>query len=80
MLAADAVAPVLGAVSTLFFSVGDDVLALYLGGFAGFLLYLATADILPEAARPAPVAAHAGEHHRRRRPDVVRRGGRGSAA
>ena len=42
-------APVLGAVSTLFFSVGDDVLALYLGAFAGFLLYLATADILPEA-------------------------------
>ena len=49
MLAADAVAPVLGAISTLFFSVSDDVLALYLGGFAGFLLYLATADILPEA-------------------------------
>lgn len=49
MLAADAVAPVLGALSTLFFSVSDDVLALYLGAFAGFLLYLATADILPEA-------------------------------
>ena len=49
MLAVDAVAPVVGAFSTLFFSVGDDVLALYLGGFAGFLLYLATADILPEA-------------------------------
>lgn len=49
MLAADAVAPVLGALSTLLFSVGDEVLALYLGGFAGFLLYLATADILPEA-------------------------------
>ena len=49
MLAVDALAPVLGAVSTLFFSVGDDVLALYLGAFAGFLLYLATADILPEA-------------------------------
>lgn len=49
MLAGDAVAPILGAVSTLFFSVSDDVLALYLGGFAGFLLYLATADILPEA-------------------------------
>jgi ZIP family zinc transporter len=49
MLAIDALAPVLGAVSTLFFSVGDDVLALYLGAFAGFLLYLATADILPEA-------------------------------
>jgi zinc transporter, ZIP family len=49
MLVMDALAPVLGALSTLFFSVGDDVLALYLGGFAGFLLYLATADILPEA-------------------------------
>ncbi len=49
MLGLDAVAPILGALSTLFFSVGDDVLALYLGGFAGFLLYLATADILPEA-------------------------------
>ena len=49
MLAADATAPVLGALSTLFFSVGEDILALYLGGFAGFLLYLATADILPEA-------------------------------
>ena len=49
LLVTDAVAPVLGAVSTLFFSVGDHVLALYLGGVAGFLLYLATADILPEA-------------------------------
>jgi ZIP family zinc transporter len=49
MLGIDALAPVLGAASTLFFSVGDGVLALYLGAFAGFLLYLATADILPEA-------------------------------
>jgi zinc and cadmium transporter len=49
MLAADAVAPVVGAFSTLFFSVSDELLALYLGAFAGFLLYLATADILPEA-------------------------------
>ena len=49
MLGADAVAPIFGALSTLLFSVGDDVLAVYLAGFAGFLLYLATADILPEA-------------------------------
>jgi ZIP family zinc transporter len=49
MLAADAFAPVAGAASTLFFSVSDAVLALYLGAFAGFLLYLATSDILPEA-------------------------------
>ena len=39
----------LGAVSTLAFSVPDGVLAISLGFFAGFLLYLATADILPEA-------------------------------
>ena len=49
MLAVDAVAPVLGAASTLFFSVPDQILALYLSFFAGFLLYLATGDILPEA-------------------------------
>jgi ZIP family zinc transporter len=54
LLATDALAPVLGAVSTLFFSVGDTVLALYLGAFAGFLLYLATADILPEAHATHP--------------------------
>lgn len=49
LLALDAAAPVLGALATLVFSVSDRVLALYLGAFAGFLLYLATADILPEA-------------------------------
>jgi ZIP family zinc transporter len=49
MLGVDAVAPVLGAVSVSFFTVGESLLALYLGAFAGFLLYLATADILPEA-------------------------------
>jgi ZIP family zinc transporter len=49
MLVIDALAPSVGAASTLLFSVGDNILALYLGGFAGFLLYLATIDILPEA-------------------------------
>lgn len=49
MLAADALAPAVGAGSTLLFSVSDGILALYLGAFAGFLLYLATIDILPEA-------------------------------
>lgn len=42
-------APVLGAVSTLFFSVPPYFLVLYLGFFAGFLLYIGAADILPEA-------------------------------
>jgi ZIP family zinc transporter len=49
MLAVDALAPVLGALSTLLWSVPDQVLGLYLAFFAGFLLYLATGDILPEA-------------------------------
>ncbi len=54
MLAADALAPTAGAASTLFFSVGNDFLAVYLGAFAGFLLYLATSDILPEAHAQHP--------------------------
>ncbi len=49
MLALDALAPLLGAASTLLFRVPDPWLGVYLGGFAGFLLYLATNDILPEA-------------------------------
>jgi zinc transporter, ZIP family len=49
MLVLDAVAPAFGAASTLFFSLDNAVLGLWLGFFAGFLLYLATADILPEA-------------------------------
>lgn len=49
LLALDALAPLLGALSTLFFQVPPDILALYLGFFAGFLLYIGAADILPEA-------------------------------
>lgn len=45
----DAVAPILGAVSTLFFKVSPRFLVLYLGFFAGFLLYIGASDILPEA-------------------------------
>lgn len=49
LLLVDALAPVLGAASTLLFQVPPDVLVYYLGFFAGFLLYIAAADILPEA-------------------------------
>lgn len=49
LLAIDAIAPVLGAASTLFFSVSNATLALYLGFFAGFLLYICASQILPEA-------------------------------
>jgi len=49
MLALDAIAPVLGAASTLAFSVPEALLAPYLGFFAGFLLYIGVTDILPQA-------------------------------
>ncbi len=45
----DAIAPVMGAISTLFFSLPDSYLVIYLGFFAGFLLYIGLEDILPEA-------------------------------
>ncbi len=45
----DAIAPVLGVIFTLFFTVPAHFLVLYLGFFAGFLLYIGASDILPEA-------------------------------
>lgn len=45
----DAVAPLLGIASTHFFSPSQHFLVLYLGFFAGFLLYIGASDILPEA-------------------------------
>ena len=45
----DAAVPTLGALSTLFFTVSPYFLTLYLGFFAGFLLYIGASDILPEA-------------------------------
>ncbi|MFF1873143.1 ZIP family metal transporter [Kitasatospora herbaricolor] len=54
LLGADALAPVTGAAITLLFTIPERLLGLYLGFFAGFLLYLATSDILPEAHSPHP--------------------------
>ncbi|HPD19793.1 MAG TPA: ZIP family metal transporter [Candidatus Pacearchaeota archaeon] len=45
----DAIAPFLGALSTLFFTFSPWALTIYLGAFAGFLLYIGASDILPEA-------------------------------
>ncbi len=45
----DSFAPVLGALSTLFFIVPPHFSVWYLGFFAGFLLYIGASDILPEA-------------------------------
>jgi ZIP family zinc transporter len=49
MLLLDAAAPIAGAAATLLFEVPPGVLVLYLGFFAGFLLYIGASDILPEA-------------------------------
>ena len=54
LLALDALAPVTGAAITLAVTIPPHVLGLYLGFFAGILLYLATADILPEAHASHP--------------------------
>ncbi|MFI5825698.1 ZIP family metal transporter [Streptomyces sp. NPDC051578] len=54
MLFADALAPVAGAASTLLFTLPEEPLGAYLGFFAGVLLYLAAAEILPEAHHRHP--------------------------
>jgi ZIP family zinc transporter len=65
MLFADAAAPVVGAASTLLFTLPEHLLGGYLGLFGGALLYLAAAEILPEAhhehaARPTLLCTIAG--------------------
>ena len=57
LLALDAVTPVVGAALTLLFSVPDRGLLIYLGVFAGFLLYIGASDILPEAHAEHPSLA-----------------------
>lgn len=49
MLMIAAAMPILGGLSTLVFTLSENVLALYLGFFAGFLLYIGASDILPQA-------------------------------
>lgn len=49
LLLVDATTPVLGALSTYLFTIPQNVLLLYLGFFAGFLLYIGASDLLPEA-------------------------------
>jgi ZIP family zinc transporter len=54
MLFADAIAPVAGAASTAFIHIPEGLLGGYLGLFGGALLYLAAAEILPEAHHEHP--------------------------
>ncbi|MEU9316290.1 ZIP family metal transporter [Streptomyces sp. NPDC048295] len=54
MLFADALAPLVGAATTLLFTLPEELLGGYLGFFGGALLYLAAAEILPEAHHAHP--------------------------
>ena len=49
LLAADAAAPLVGAALSTLVTIPASTLGACLGGFAGVLLYIATADVLPEA-------------------------------
>jgi zinc and cadmium transporter len=49
MLIIAAVMPILGALLTQLVTFSEGSLAVYLGFFAGFLLYIGASDILPQA-------------------------------
>ena len=53
-LLVDAVAPVLGITSTLFFSVPESTLGIILAIFTGFFLYIGASDLLPESHHNHP--------------------------
>lgn len=50
----DAMAPVLGVLSTLFFTLPESALGLVLAVFAGFFLYIGASDLLPESHHAHP--------------------------
>ena len=53
-LLVDAIAPVLGIFSTLFFSLPENILGLMLAVFSGFFLYIGASDLLPESHHAHP--------------------------
>lgn len=53
-LIADAVAPVIGAASTLFFTLPESALAIILAIFSGFFLYIGASDLIPESHHAHP--------------------------
>ena len=56
-LVLDAVAPVLGIISTMFFAVSGNTLGIILAIFCGFFLYIGASDLLPESHHEHPVFA-----------------------
>lgn len=53
-LLVDALAPVVGIIATLFFSVSESTLGLLLALFAGFFLYIGASDLIPESHHQHP--------------------------
>jgi zinc transporter ZupT len=53
-LLVDAIAPVLGIISTLFFTLPESVLGIILAVFTGFFLYIGASDLLPESHHNHP--------------------------
>lgn len=52
----DALAPVLGVIVTMFFSLPESSLGIVLAIFAGFFLYIGASDLLPESHHNHPTA------------------------
>ena len=53
-LVLDALAPVVGAASTLLFHLGEEALGYSLALFAGFFIYISASDLLPESYHDHP--------------------------
>jgi len=53
-LVVDAAAPVIGAASTLFFTLPENALSIILAVFAGFFLYIGATDLIPESHHAHP--------------------------
>lgn len=51
----DAIAPVVGIISTVFFVVSGNTLGIILAVFCGFFLYIGASDLLPESHHEHPV-------------------------
>jgi ZIP family zinc transporter len=50
----DAIAPVIGIIATLFFTLPENILGIFLALFAGFFLYIGASDLLPESHHSHP--------------------------
>ncbi|MEI6057762.1 MAG: ZIP family metal transporter [bacterium] len=53
-LVVDAIAPVIGIISTFFFTLPESALGVILAVFAGFFLYIGASDLLPESHHNHP--------------------------